>query len=89
MPQALILAARHWVFVLTWTKNHAGLAYKASKRGHKSKNLKIFIAILKIWSQCLLFLKRYLENFLCHQAAAVPVLPTNNLSPVFRYITEI
>ena len=47
------------------------------------------IAILKIWSQCLLFVQSYLENFLCHQAAAVPVLPTDNLSPVCRYITEI
>ena len=32
------------------------------------------IAILKIWSQCLLFVQGYLENFLCHQAAAMPVL---------------
>ena len=30
------------------------------------------IAILKIWSQCLLlFLQSYLENFLCHQAACL------------------
>ena len=47
------------------------------------------IIILKIWCQCLLFVQSYLENFLCHQAAAVPVLPTDNLSPVCRYITEI
>ena len=47
------------------------------------------IAILKVWNQCLLFVQSYLENFLCHQAAAVPVLPTDNLSPVCRYITEI
>ena len=47
------------------------------------------IAVLKIWCQCLLFVQSYLENFLCHQAAAVPVLPTDNLSPVCRYITEI
>ena len=47
------------------------------------------IAILKIWSQLLLFVQSYFEKFLCHQAAAVPVLPTNNISLVCRYITEI
>ena len=36
-----------------------------------------------------LFVQSYLENFLCHQAAAVPVLPTDNISPVCRYITKI
>ena len=49
------------------------------------------IDILKIWSgsQCLLFVQSYRGNFLCHQAAAVPVLPTDNTPPVCRYITEI
>ena len=47
------------------------------------------IAILKIWSWCILFVQSYLENLLCHQEAAKPVLPTDNTPPVCRYITEI
>ena len=42
------------------------------------------MAILKILSRCLLYAQSW--NFLCHIAAAVPVLPTDNISPVCRYI---
>ena len=44
---------------------------------------------VKIWSQYLHYLQNYLETFVCHLAAAVPVLETDNISPVCPYIGGI
>ena len=44
---------------------------------------------VKIWSQYLHYLQNYLETFVCHLAAAVPVLETDNISPVCPYIVGI
>ena len=41
---------------------------------------------VKIWSQYLQYLQSYLEIFISHLAAAVPLLETDNISPVCRYI---
>ena len=41
---------------------------------------------VKIWSQYLQYLQSYLEIFISHFAAAVPLLETDNISPVCRYI---
>ena len=44
---------------------------------------------VKIWSQYLQYLQSYLEIFIRHLAAAVPLLETDNISPVWRHIIEI
>ena len=44
---------------------------------------------MKIWSQYLQYLQIYLEIFMYHLAAAVPLLETDSISPVCRYIIEI
>ena len=41
---------------------------------------------VKIWSQYLQYLQSYLEIFIRHFAAARPLLETDNISPVCRYI---
>ena len=52
--------------------------------------LPIFADVIRvtvnIWSQYLQYLQSYLEIFICHFAAAVPLLETDNISPVCRYI---
>ena len=45
------------------------------------------MAILKSW--CLLYVQSYLEIFIHHLVTAAPVLPTDNISPIHRYIFEI
>ena len=44
---------------------------------------------VKFWSQYLQYLQSYLEHLIHHLAAAVPLLETDNISPVCRYIIEI
>ena len=44
---------------------------------------------VKFWSQYLQYLQSYLEIFICFLAAAVPLLETDNMSLVCRYIIKI
>ena len=44
---------------------------------------------MKFRSQYLQYLQNYLEIFICHLAAAVILLETDNISLVCRYILEI
>ena len=44
---------------------------------------------MKFWSQYLQYWQRYLDIFICHFAAAVPLLEPSNISPVCQYIIEI
>ena len=44
---------------------------------------------VKFWSQYLQYLQSYLKIFISHLASAVPLLETNNISLVCRYIIEI
>ena len=43
----------------------------------------------KFWSQHLQYWRRYLEIFIRHFAAAVPLLKTDNISPVYQNVIEI
>ena len=40
------------------------------------------------WSQYLQYVQSYLEIFICHLAATVPLLETHNTSPVSRYFVD-
>ena len=44
---------------------------------------------MKFWSQYLQYLQSYLELFISHLASAMPLLKTDNISPVCRYIIEM
>ena len=44
---------------------------------------------VKFWSWYLQYLQSYLEIFIIHSAAAVPLLKINNISLVYQYIIEI
>ena len=44
---------------------------------------------MKFGSQYLLYWRIYLEIFIGHFAAAVPLLGIDNISPVCRYIIEM
>ena len=44
---------------------------------------------VKIWNQYLQYWQRYLDIFICHFAAAVPLLETDNISLVCQYIIQI
>ena len=45
--------------------------------------------IVKNWSQYLQYWQRYFDIFICHFAASVPLLETDNISLVCRYIIQI
>ena len=51
--------------------------------------LRIKPVTVKFWSQYLQYLERYLEIFVRHLASAVPLLETDNILPICRYIIEI
>ena len=74
--------------ILQWVQPLHCWSYILKSASHTVEKL-LFWKFGVCHCQCLLIVQSYLENFLCHQAAAVPVLPTDNLSPVCRYITKI
>ena len=44
---------------------------------------------VKFWSQCLQYLQNNLEIFMHHLAFAVPLLETDNISPICQYIINV